>query len=65
MSVEVLRIGYTAKLSKLTYLLFKFKDLRYMNSTETMADLSSYTPMMQQYFKVKLEHQHPSLQFKS
>lgn len=32
-----------------------------MNSTETMADLSSYTPMMQQYFKVKLEHQHALL----
>ncbi|AXY57107.1 DNA mismatch repair protein MutS [Acinetobacter chinensis] len=33
-----------------------------MNSTETMADLSSHTPMMQQYLKVKMQHPH-SLMF--
>ncbi|MEK7740154.1 MAG: DNA mismatch repair protein MutS, partial [Pseudomonadota bacterium] len=33
-----------------------------MNSMETMADLSSHTPMMQQYLKVKMQHPH-SLMF--
>ncbi|WHR57412.1 DNA mismatch repair protein MutS [Acinetobacter haemolyticus] len=32
-----------------------------MNSTETMADLSSHTPMMQQYLKVKMEYSHALL----
>ncbi|RLZ10902.1 DNA mismatch repair protein MutS [Acinetobacter sp. 2JN-4] len=32
-----------------------------MNSKEIMADLSSHTPMMQQYLKVKMEHQHALL----
>ncbi|WP_343594710.1 DNA mismatch repair protein MutS [Acinetobacter sp.] len=32
-----------------------------MNSTETMADLSSHTPMMQQYLKVKMAHPHALL----
>ena len=33
-----------------------------MNMTEIMADLSSHTPMMQQYLRVKMEHPH-SLMF--
>ena len=33
-----------------------------MNSNETLADLSSHTPMMQQYLKVKMQHPH-SLMF--
>ncbi|WP_287907469.1 DNA mismatch repair protein MutS [Acinetobacter sp.] len=33
-----------------------------MNSKETLADLSSHTPMMQQYLKVKMQHPH-SLMF--
>ncbi|MDC4267577.1 DNA mismatch repair protein MutS [Acinetobacter baumannii] len=32
-----------------------------MNSTEIMADLSSHTPMMQQYLKVKKDYQHALL----
>lgn len=32
-----------------------------MNMKEIMADLSSHTPMMQQYLKVKIEHQHALL----
>ncbi|WP_089606510.1 DNA mismatch repair protein MutS [Acinetobacter piscicola] len=29
-----------------------------MNNTEIMADLSSHTPMMQQYLKIKMQHPH-------
>ncbi len=32
-----------------------------MNSTEIMADLSTHTPMMQQYLKVKMQHNHALL----
>lgn len=32
-----------------------------MNSTEIMADLSSHTPMMQQYLKVKMQHNYALL----
>ncbi|EPF75626.1 DNA mismatch repair protein MutS [Acinetobacter rudis] len=32
-----------------------------MNSTEIVADLSSHTPMMQQYLKVKMQHPHSLL----
>ncbi|MBK0062572.1 MULTISPECIES: DNA mismatch repair protein MutS [unclassified Acinetobacter] len=32
-----------------------------MNMKEIMTDLSSHTPMMQQYLKVKMEHQHALL----
>ncbi len=32
-----------------------------MNSAEIMADLSSHTPMMQQYLKVKMDYQHALL----
>lgn len=34
----------------------------YMNMQEIVADLSSHTPMMQQYLKVKMQHPH-SLMF--
>ena len=32
-----------------------------MNSDTVMADLSSHTPMMQQYLKVKTDYQHALL----
>ncbi len=38
-----------------------FKDLIRMNSDTVMADLSSHTPMMQQYLKVKMEYSHALL----
>ena len=42
-------------------ILLIFKGLIRMNSAEIMADLSSHTPMMQQYLKVKTDYQHALL----
>lgn len=40
-------------MTKRKILLIFFKGLLRMNSAEIMADLSTHTPMMQQYLKVK------------